>query len=144
MTLFRGAALTVACWSLIISSGLGCREGEKVTSVEPAAQAPTAKVPAAPGLASGAPSAPALSQEPAPAENIKGVKEAAVDSKTERRGITLEGGRAGSWYPAEPKQVEQSLKGFFKANKQHVLDDAMALIVPHAGWRYSGETAAWA
>lgn len=72
------------------------------------------------------PTAPAVPAEPAPDRVIIG------------------GALAGSWYPAEEAQVRQMLTGFFEAAVVTPPDAVAALIVPHAGWRFSGATAAHA
>ena len=50
----------------------------------------------------------------------------------------------GSWYPAGPERLGQQIDGFLErapepAAGQHVV----AMVSPHAGYVYSGETAAW-
>lgn len=51
---------------------------------------------------------------------------------------------SGSFYPTNKQQLRSQLIKFFK-NTQKVLipDKIKALIVPHAGYIYSGQTAAW-
>lgn len=50
---------------------------------------------------------------------------------------------AGSFYPREKATLTNQLKTFFKVfRKQKVLDDVAAIIVPHAGYVFSGEVAA--
>ena len=53
---------------------------------------------------------------------------------------------SGSFYPADPKELESMLDGFFsKVPEQKPLDGKLvALIAPHAGYVYSGQTAAYA
>jgi len=50
---------------------------------------------------------------------------------------------AGSFYPAEREEILKELKLFFSRTKKVVSGKVRALIVPHAGWIYSGQTAAW-
>ena len=49
---------------------------------------------------------------------------------------------AGSWYPADPKECEASIKNFLK-NKHNLLGEGEIFggIVPHAGWYFSGSIA---
>jgi len=83
-------------------------------------------------------------------------KEAAVPNKKaepqepKRRKVVLDSTLAGSWYPADAEILREQIKGFFrrkaspsgdKAQVQPV-NDVVALILPHAGYRYSGRTAA--
>ena len=54
---------------------------------------------------------------------------------------------AGSWYPKDPKKLRSMLTGYLR--KAHEVstsqaDELIALIVPHAGYIYSGQTAAYA
>ncbi|TNV76614.1 hypothetical protein FGO68_gene2581 [Halteria grandinella] len=53
---------------------------------------------------------------------------------------------AGSWYTAEKDILQQQLVDFLKSSQSHKSDGKLlkALIGPHAGYRYSGPTAAWA
>ena len=53
---------------------------------------------------------------------------------------------AGSWYTDDPEKLDQELTGYLGEAKQTVPEGATlkALIGPHAGFRYSGPTAAWA
>ncbi len=50
---------------------------------------------------------------------------------------------AGSFYPATRGKSIKLLKKFFNNSKKIVDKKVKALIVPHAGWIYSGQTAAW-
>jgi AmmeMemoRadiSam system protein B len=47
---------------------------------------------------------------------------------------------AGSWYPGEPSHLEQLLEGFFR--KVEDGRGALGIVSPHAGYVYSGKTAA--
>jgi len=53
---------------------------------------------------------------------------------------------AGSWYPGKPESLHSQIQGFLKAVPQTpgVIGDLLALIVPHAGYAYSGGVAAHA
>ncbi len=52
---------------------------------------------------------------------------------------------AGTWYPAEAEELESVVRGFLgRAAPPELQGELRALIVPHAGYRYSGEVAAWA
>jgi AmmeMemoRadiSam system protein B len=46
---------------------------------------------------------------------------------------------AGRFYPASPDELQQTLKGFFEPAEPHTR--AIGLIVPHAGYMYSGHVA---
>lgn len=52
---------------------------------------------------------------------------------------------AGTWYPADAKQLEASIDSFLKEAPDHIPDgEILGIIVPHAGHRYSGEVASHA
>jgi AmmeMemoRadiSam system protein B len=52
---------------------------------------------------------------------------------------------AGSFYPAEPSSLSRMIEGFLLAADPAPLEaDIFALIVPHAGYEFSGRTAAYA
>jgi MEMO1 family protein len=53
---------------------------------------------------------------------------------------------AGSWYPGKPESLHSQIQGFLKAlpNPPALTGDLVALIVPHAGYVYSGGVAAYA
>jgi AmmeMemoRadiSam system protein B len=50
---------------------------------------------------------------------------------------------AGSFYPAEREVLKAAINNFFKNTKKVVSGKVRAMIVPHAGLIYSGQTAAW-
>ncbi len=51
---------------------------------------------------------------------------------------------AGSWYPASKAQLEDQLKSYLDAAKPEKIDGkTIAIIVPHAGYLYSGPVAAY-
>ena len=47
------------------------------------------------------------------------------------------------WHAAEPNALTQQVEGFFQKAKVQPTDDTIALINPHAGYAYSGQTAAF-
>ena len=50
---------------------------------------------------------------------------------------------AGQFYPAAAQEVNAELKAFFsKFAKVPQRNDIQAVVVPHAGWVFSGEVAA--
>jgi AmmeMemoRadiSam system protein B len=52
---------------------------------------------------------------------------------------------AGSWYPGQPDALRRTLEGYLAdAEKVELEGDLKALISPHAGYAYSGSTAAYA
>ena len=51
---------------------------------------------------------------------------------------------AGSWYPGEPAALERALDGYLSKAAEPAEPAPIALVAPHAGYRYSGPTAAYA
>jgi AmmeMemoRadiSam system protein B/AmmeMemoRadiSam system protein A len=49
---------------------------------------------------------------------------------------------AGTWYKADPNGLRAELTGFFQKAAVEPKEDVIALILPHAGYQYSGPTAA--
>ncbi|MHC4150128.1 MAG: AmmeMemoRadiSam system protein B [Planctomycetota bacterium] len=50
---------------------------------------------------------------------------------------------AGRWYPADPDTLTEQIKGFFQKAQVQPTKDVSALVLPHAGYQYSGQTAAY-
>ena len=48
---------------------------------------------------------------------------------------------AGTWYPGDPKELKDQLQGFLQEADAEPMADIIALILPHAGYQYSGPTA---
>ncbi len=59
-------------------------------------------------------------------------------------GIDREPVVSGTFYSSDPKELIHQLESCFKEYKDHSIDDISALIVPHAGYTYSGKVAACA
>ena len=52
---------------------------------------------------------------------------------------------AGSWYPGDPKQLRDQIRGFLeKAASPPIQGELLGLVAPHAGYSYSGAVAAHA
>lgn len=53
--------------------------------------------------------------------------------------------KAGTWYPGTSRALTSTLDGYFANVKESLLEgDLLGLISPHAGYTYSGQTAAYA
>ena len=63
------------------------------------------------------------------------------EMKTEKK--VLESKLAGTWYSADAKQIGAELDGYLANVKQDRLEKVMAVLLPHAGFRYSGQVAAY-
>ncbi len=50
---------------------------------------------------------------------------------------------AGQWYPADREELSSQITGYITAATGEIHPNVQALILPHAGYRYSGPTAAY-
>jgi len=50
---------------------------------------------------------------------------------------------AGSFYPADPKELTAMVDGFLAQAKPNPVANLVAIVSPHAGYPYSGSVAAW-
>ncbi len=50
---------------------------------------------------------------------------------------------AGNWYPADPTMLSKMISEYLAQVKEQKLQNVIALIQPHAGYRYSGKIAAY-
>lgn len=48
---------------------------------------------------------------------------------------------AGSWYSADPEELNRQLDSFFQKTGMKTIENVIALILPHAGYTWSGQTA---
>lgn len=65
------------------------------------------------------------------------------NNQTETLKTVLRSHLAGSWYTADAESLKKEIDGYLAAAKQEAHSDLIALILPHAGYRYSGSTAAF-
>ena len=49
---------------------------------------------------------------------------------------------AGTWYSADASELREQINDFFEKASSEPIDNVAALILPHAGYQYSGRTAA--
>lgn len=50
---------------------------------------------------------------------------------------------AGSWYSADPEALNKQLDSFFQKADTKTIENVIALILPHAGYTWSGQTATY-
>ncbi len=55
--------------------------------------------------------------------------------------IVLRSSLAGTWYSADAGALSEQIEGFFRKAQVKPINNVIALILPHAGYRYSGQTA---
>ncbi|MHC4363134.1 MAG: AmmeMemoRadiSam system protein B, partial [Planctomycetota bacterium] len=65
------------------------------------------------------------------------------ETPAEPAGLVLRSSLAGSWYKADPKKLNKQFDGFFRKADAKPIEDVIALILPHAGYDWSGQTAAF-
>jgi len=67
-----------------------------------------------------------------------------ADASAERPQSVLHSTLAGSWYYADADKLTKQIDGFFQKADVKPKQNVIALILPHAGYQYSGQTAAFA
>ncbi len=67
-------------------------------------------------------------------------KEGATEGVTKNVLPSLLGGK---WYEADANALQEQIKGFFEKAEVQPKDDVIALILPHAGYSFSGQVAAY-
>jgi hypothetical protein len=82
-----------------------------------------------------------LMQAPA-AEQRQNVSGASVSGKLAQPEV-LKSTLAGTWYKADPGALRADLAGYLEKAQVEPRKDVIALVLPHAGYEYSGPTAAW-
>jgi AmmeMemoRadiSam system protein B/AmmeMemoRadiSam system protein A len=55
--------------------------------------------------------------------------------------VVLRSSLAGSWYPADAEALGGQIESFFQKAQVKPIENVIALILPHAGYQYSGQTA---
>jgi AmmeMemoRadiSam system protein B/AmmeMemoRadiSam system protein A len=61
----------------------------------------------------------------------------------ERKEVVVKSALAGRWYSADPEQLRRDIAGYFDKAEVEPRQDIIALVLPHAGYAYSGSTAAY-
>jgi len=86
-----------------------------------------------------------FSQGRAPQLSVAGEQtDASAEQKpAESARVVLSASLAGSWYSADPEKLKEQFAGFFEKCNGKKRSDVIGLILPHAGYDYSGQTAAW-
>jgi AmmeMemoRadiSam system protein B/AmmeMemoRadiSam system protein A len=65
-------------------------------------------------------------------------------SSNESAKVVFHWALAYRWYPSDANVLSQQINGLFQKAKVKQIDNVIALILPHAGYQYSGQTAAMA
>ncbi len=66
-----------------------------------------------------------------------------AEGRSEPARSVLRSSLAGTWYSDDPKALRQQLDGFFQKADAKPIENVVALILPHAGYTWSGQTAAF-
>jgi len=77
---------------------------------------------------------------PAPSEVTAEAK--TRESAEPAKKVILRSSLAGSWYSADPNVLAAQFDEFFRKADTKALNNVIAMILPHAGYAYSGQTAA--
>jgi len=72
----------------------------------------------------------------------KGKRSGGASSPAEPAKTVLRSSLAGAWYTNDAEALKKQLAGFFDKAEVQPRNDLIALILPHAGYSYSGQTAA--
>ncbi len=67
-----------------------------------------------------------------------------METNTDSQHITHNPAVAGTFYPASKTSLENTIGTYYETAGDSTLKDVLAIIVPHAGYVYSGQTAAYA
>ena len=57
--------------------------------------------------------------------------------------VVLRSSLAGSWYSSDPEELKEQFASFFEKAEPETIENVIALILPHAGYQWSGQTAAF-
>jgi AmmeMemoRadiSam system protein B/AmmeMemoRadiSam system protein A len=76
---------------------------------------------------------------PAPTEEIEAKKEEPIKHPKS----VLRSSLAGRWYPADAEVLNKQIEGFFEKAEVQPINNVIAFILPHAGYQFSGQTAAF-
>ena len=79
-------------------------------------------------------------ETPAPTEKTA---EAKKEEPIKRAKVVLHSTLAGRWYPADAEILSKQITGFFEKAQVQPINNVIAFILPHAGYQFSGQTAAF-
>ena len=81
---------------------------------------------------------------PKPIAPVKEIVKPKKEEPAELAKSVLRSSLTGSWYPADAGTLSKQIKGFFEKAEVEPINNVIALILPHAGYQFSGQTAAFA
>ncbi|MBN1393109.1 MAG: AmmeMemoRadiSam system protein B [Sedimentisphaerales bacterium] len=78
-----------------------------------------------------------------PPAAVEETEKAAKEEPAKPAKVVLRSTLAGSWYTANAETLSKQIGGFFDKAEVEPINNVIALILPHAGYQYSGQTAAY-
>ncbi len=87
--------------------------------------------------------APAPSEETAETETHRSREAGSRESAEPAKKTVLRASLAGSWYSADPNALAAQFDELLRKADAKAVDNVIALILPHAGYQWSGQTAAF-
>jgi AmmeMemoRadiSam system protein B len=85
-----------------------------------------------------------FSCEPKPVAPVKeATKLEKEDESVKSVKVVLRSTLSGNWYPSDAKTLNEQIDRFFKKAEVEPANNVIALVLPHAGYQYSGQTAAF-
>jgi hypothetical protein len=69
-------------------------------------------------------------------------KQPVVEKNSESKNMVFNSTLSGRWYSADSETLKKEVNQLFEKNEVKPAEDIIALILPHAGYQYSGRTAA--
>jgi AmmeMemoRadiSam system protein B/AmmeMemoRadiSam system protein A len=79
---------------------------------------------------------------PEPVAPVKKVAEPEKDTPATPAKVVMRSTLSGNWYPADAGTLGKQIEGFFEKAEVEPINNVIAFILPHAGYQYSGQTAA--
>ncbi|MDD5063974.1 MAG: AmmeMemoRadiSam system protein B [Phycisphaerae bacterium] len=81
--------------------------------------------------------------DPKPVAPVKEIARAKADEPAAHAKVVFRSTLSGSWYSADAKTLSEQIEGIFEKADVEPINNVIALILPHAGYQYSGRTAAF-
>jgi AmmeMemoRadiSam system protein B/AmmeMemoRadiSam system protein A len=78
-----------------------------------------------------------------PPEAVKETEKAVKEEPAKPAKVVLRSTLAGSWYTANAETLGKQIGGLFEKAEVEPINNVIAFILPHAGYQYSGQTAAY-
>lgn len=80
--------------------------------------------------------------DPKPVAPAKEIAESQKDAPAAPAKVVMRSTLSGNWYPADAGTLSRQIEEFFAKAEVAPANNIIALILPHAGYQYSGQTAA--